>query len=449
MNEAAQKATQPDPFQSYLTMLNVSRTSPRGFVEGLDLTALDNRIVSCGIGMPGIGKSACVYQCAVDRGVPFPVPGNEQGVSMVMHAPQLGVDDLYLPSIPDGGDARFFERRVPRTFAPILDYAITNREAILDGRLKPPLLLIEEPNRAREKSVIAALFTIVEDRRIGDLILPETIQIVCLMNPPVGGMGVIDFFKDSAARRRATPVGILPTLGEWLQHATSKKYNKTVVDFVASHPRYFYDTTGLLQGQMFACPASWQTVAILADRCEAKGLGLDSDMFLTFASGKVGLSAVAALQDFSRNRSVHVVPSDILTKYRELSEVRTRVKALVDEGRNDAIAELAVGVAATVFAAAPVDRTDPQLISKSLALFASDLPIDIVAQLMNRLTAEASSAQGGQGYLKTLSAYMSREPDFKAVHAKMAEARQREVAERMAPVKTEEDEESAVNPAAN
>jgi hypothetical protein len=422
---------QTSPFDTYLTGLNCSRTSPRGFREALDLFALENRIVLCAVGMPGVGKSASVYQCAKDRGCPFPVPGAEDGSSMVLHVPQIGVDDLYLPSVPEKGDPRYFERRIPQTFRKLFEYAEKHRDEILAGKRKPPILLIEEPNRAREKAVITAIFTIIEDRRIGDAILPQTVQIVLLMNPNVGGMAVHPFEKDSASRRRVTFVGVVPSMSEWLRHAGEAKYNKTVIDFVAARPKMFYDEQALLNGALYPCPASWQSVAQMVDRCEKEGVPVDGDLFLTMAAGKVGMTAAAAFVDFARNRTVHVVPGDILTKYREVSDVRSRVMQMVKDNRNDVLAELAHGVAAMAYAAAPADRPAPRTVASCLALFLHDIPVDVATQLMVRMTSDAKDALEGQAYFKVLSSEMSKEQRYQEVMKRMAEARRREQAEKI------------------
>lgn len=438
----SQQAAKPteSPFDTYLRGLDTSRCTPREFGDDMDLHARNIRYAPCGIGMPGVGKSATVYQRAALRGAPFATADTPNGPSLVLHTPQLGVDDLFLPSIPvteipatlpEGIQTLFYQRRVPLTWRPILEYVAKNWQAIDAGEKLPPIVLIEEVNRPREKAVTSALFTLIEDRRVGDLLLPRQIQIVLLMNPAVGGMQVHPFEKDSAARRRVGFMGITPSMSEWLQFAHGAKLHQSVVDFISAHPSYFYDEKALLAGKLFACPASWETVAVMAKRCDDAGLGMDSASFIRTATGKVGIGAAAALVEFARTRSVHVIPADVLEKYKEHSEVRTRVLEMMRTNRNDVVADLAIGVSSVVFAPAPGDRRAARSLAPMLALFMDDVPADVATQLFNRLNTEAATAAKGQEYLRELSSALSQVPAYQRVQTKIAEARKRVVAERI------------------
>ena len=415
--------------ESYTQKLNIGLGTTEGLKRLINRYARDPRIVICAVGMPGVGKSQGTRQAAEERGVPFPA-GDEDlhndtvedlaCPSQVIHIPQMQVEDFYLPTKAHDGNPRYYDRRIPRRFQAVIEYAKKYEKEIKAGTKGRPILLIEEPNRARDKSVTAALFTLIEDRMIGDTHLSPLVQMVCLMNPSNMGMNVNQFEKDLASRRRLLFVGVTTSFSEFIHHAVAKEYHPKVIEFLKARPDLLYDYQAALAGQIYACPASWQTTSDILKTNEAEGAPLiDAESRLALP-GKIGMTVTEALRDFITNKAASIAPQDVIDHYTHGSEVRRRVLDLRDTARHDHLITLCRGVASILF----LDQKDPDTYDKTLGLFMEDLPADmLMAFVTSHMAAESKVADANRKYWIRMNQEMARLPAFNGAMAKLQAAR--------------------------
>lgn len=413
---------------SYVSKLDIGLATTKRFKRLVELYRTESRVVICGVGQPGVGKSQGVKQVAFDRGVPFPADDDIEDlacVSQVFHVPQMQVEDFYIPTIPaDSTDRRYYDRRIPRRFEPVIRYVEENREAIKSGTKGRPVILVEEPNRARDKAVTAALFTMLEDRMIGDTHLSPLIQMVCLMNPSGTNMAVNSFEKDNAARRRLLFVGVTASFSEFIDHAEQKKFHPKVIEFIRAQPLMVYDHAAAQAGKVYPCPASWETVSGILKALDAQEVSLTGIDAQLAVSGKIGMTATSAFFDFIANNAAVVAPGEVLKLYAVGSAVRARVKGYIEGSspRADLLATLCRGIAATVFH----ERRDPKSYGEQLALFMDDLMPDmLVAFIAVHLIAEAKGSEGGMDYFKEMNRHFASEPAYRSAMSKFNAAKLR------------------------
>lgn len=424
-----QTPASPDSAEdNYVTKLDIGMATTKRFKRLVELYATESRVVICGVGQPGVGKSQGVKQVGLERDVAFPMDDAVEDltcVSQVFHVPQMQVEDFYIPTIPtDKSDRRYYDRRIPRRFEPVIQYVEENRAAIQAGAKGRPIILVEEPNRARDKAVTAALFTMLEDRMIGDTPLSPLIQMVCLMNPSGTNMAVNAFEKDNAARRRLLFVGVTASFSEFVDHAEQKKFHPKVIEFIRAQPLAVYDHAAAQAGKVYPCPASWETVSGILKTLEAQEVsltGIDAQLAI---AGKIGMTTTSALFDFITNNASVIAPGEVLKLYIAGSAVRARVKGYIDGSspRADLLATLCRGIAATIFH----ERKDPKSYGEQLALFMDDLMPDmLVSFIAVHLIAEAKGTEGGMDYFKKMNHHFASEPAYRSAMKKFDAAKVR------------------------
>lgn len=420
--------------ESYATKLGIAIVGTKKFLEMIQLYADTPRAVICGIGKPGIGKSQVAKQAARARndgkGVPF----------MCLHVPQMSVEDFYIPtSATDSKE--YYDKRIPRKFQALLEYCKETQTIRADEEARKvpkekrqlrenPLLIIEEPNRANDKNVTKALFTIVEDRYIGDTKLPEEVQIVMLMNPSEGGNQVNEFEKDPAYRRRLLFVGVRMGYAEFIQHAANVKFHDNVVAFLQAQTKWVYDEAAQAVGKVYANPAAWETVSDICKTLDLQQRPLTGPFAVDSFSGKIGRAATEAFVSYMKDSSAVISGQDVLEEYKEKSKIRDRVLKMVHEGRNGVMIDLCQELATYLFDG---KERDPKKFSKQLALFMNDLGQEQLVDFISyKLSTASENVDGGRAYLEKLSTLFSQEPEFQKAMGKYQEAmRKSELAKNM------------------
>jgi hypothetical protein len=408
--------------ETFATKLGIEMVTPKVFEELIELHA-GTRVVVTAVGASGIGKTAIPKQVAAKRnggdGVPY----------VALHMPTMTLEDFHIPTLAP--DARlYYDRRISRRFQPLLEHVAKVRK---DLKLKPtdpfpselsPILAVEELNRAVDKSVSRAAFTLLDDRMVGDIVLDDGIQIVVTMNPSGGGMNVNEFERDPAMRRRLLPIGITCNYGDFIKHAQAAKFHSYVIDHLGAHPSYLYDEGAAGAGKVFACPATWENVSRICYRFESVGMPLISTAGRAAIAGAIGTASATTFLDFVRDNTLVVTPEDVLTAYGPETEARKRFKAYLtqDGGRLDKVTELATGVAIKVFV--NLERK-PETITKSLANFIGDLPEEIMMSFIQRLVDESQRlGNDAKSYLQTLNQKLAQEAAFTDGLARLHKAKQ-------------------------
>ena len=384
--------------ETFTSRLDILSVTPRMYTALINLHATTPRAVVCAVGPAGIGKSAIPKQVAATREVPI----------AILDMPTMGPEDWHIPST-DPDNPGYYKRRSPGLFRTIIEFTAKikaeNGGVIPPG--KNPILLVEEINRTVDKHVTRQLFTLLEDRRIGDLVIDEGIQIIVTMNPPGGGMSVNSFEKDPALLRRLVMVGVSCSYVDFLKHAKERKYHKKVIEHLEAQPTLLYDTDAVAASKKFACPAAWETVSQTAYALDRANLPLLCQEARAAFSGIIGLTATERFLEFVEDNTVVIAPEDILKNYSTKSTVRERFLKLVENARTDKVPALAANVAAKMMA----EQRKFEAFSKQLALFMDDLPEDVMIAFVKGLSGHAK-ANGCYPYFLAFSEYMSRDKSY-------------------------------------
>ncbi len=389
--------------ETFTAKLDIRMVTPSEYAEMIEIGALASRTAICAIGAPGVGKSAIPRQVAQRRGAPY----------IALHIPQMAVEDFHVPTTA-ADSKRYYDRRIPRRFQDVLEFVDRMKEVhggcVPEG--KSPIIAIEEINRAVNKNVTQAAFTLLEDRMIGDTRVPDEVQLVVTMNPSGGAMTVNQFERDPAHRRRLLLVGVTASYPDFIEHARAAKFHPAVFEHLEAQPTLMYDEAAMLAGKAFACPASWETVSQVCYALDRAGVELASAVARALIAGKIGETATHLFLDFLADRSVFVTADDILRGYFEGSTVRERVQRMVSEGRHDKLTALLPNLAIKVFSD---QRRRPETYGKQLSLFMEDLPDDaLVAFMKVHLKNQADAVGGGRTYFTRLSAHMATDHAFNA-----------------------------------
>ena len=405
MSKADTKATIEETFAS---KLGIEMVTPRIFEEMIQLCAGSTNIV-CAVGPSGIGKTAIPKQVAARRnggkGVPY----------AALFMPTATQEGFFIPTTASD-TKRYFDQRIPRSFEPVIEWAET-MEKKYKGKVPQdmcPILSIEELNRAVDKSVTRAAFVLIGDRMIGDIHLPNCLQIVATMNPTGGGMNVNEFERDPAMRRRLSPmVGVAYNYGDFMKFAIDAGFHDHVVGHLGAVPSHGYDEQAALASKHFACPATWERVSEFCFMFENAKIPLNSTIGRAAIAGAVGTASATAFLDFVRDNTLVVTPEDVLTSYGPDSEVRKRFKKYLPkegEGRLDKVTELADGLAKRIF----MDISKkPETLVKQLATFVGDLPEEILVKFIQALTNEANRlGSDHKAFLDSLNTKMGQEDVF-------------------------------------
>lgn len=397
--------------ETFATKLGIEMVTPRIFEELIQLNA-GTRVVVAAVGPSGVGKTSIPTQIAKRRnggkGVPY----------VALHMPTATQEGFFIPTMAEDTKL-YFDQRIPRTFAPLVQWAeeMEKKYPTKKGVHQVPadmcpILAIEELNRAVDKSVTRAAFTLIGDRMIGDVKLHDCIQIVVTMNPSGGGMSVNEFEKDPAMRRRLLPIGVTYNYGDFMKYATEAGFHANVLGHLGAQPGHGYDEQAALAGKAFACPATWETVSRLCVQFDKAGTPLSGSAGRAAIAGAIGSASASAFLDFVKDHTMVVTPEDVLTTYGPDTETRRRFKAYLTEdgGRLDKVTELTMGLAIKVFS--NMERKT-ETFCNQVSWFIGDLPVEIMMAFVQKLTDESNRlGNDAKNYLMGLNREMGKLPGF-------------------------------------
>ena len=398
--------------ESFASKLGIDMVSTQTYRHEIDIHAGTNIVVTA-VGPSGIGKSAIPRQAAKARKAHFDT----------LHMPNMNPEDFSLPTgAPDTRE--YYDKRVPRLFQRFVTYV----QELKDGnngkfpKGREPILLVDELNRTVDKAVTRAAFTLLENRRVGDLVLPEEVQLVATMNPAGSGYAVNDFDRDPAMRRRLLLLGVRYNYSEFMHYARAAEFHAKVVEHLAAQPGVVYDQQALLAGKVFPCPATWEVVSKVCYAMDQAGFPLTSEEASAAFSGVIGTAATAIFLEFVKDHTVVITPTEVLDGYTERSDVRTRLRKLLTEegGRYDKITDLSTGLATQAF----MDlKRPPQSYTAHLALYMSDLPVDVMMSFIQKLSDESGKVNGGKDYFNRLNQLLVKEPSYHTAVTRIQDAK--------------------------
>lgn len=435
--------------EAFHTKLGIPVCSLKGARNVIEANRTTNNVV-CLVGEAGIGKTQLVQQIAASRTpiTPFDWHGQlwEKAVPMKtlylahMQAGDIGVPyptrarrnellrecDLFM-SVADKAQNSLSEKA--REHALALAEHILNTgsaldddafEFLLEKNLKdlPPegILFLDEWTRA-DKATIKAFFTLIEDRSVHGSLIPPGIQIIAAMNPSDRAYSVTSAEQDAAFRRRLTFIAVTVNTSIWLEYA-KKHFHPYVVEFIQALPSVLYDSKLRDANKVYPCPATWEKVSKVLCVADKAKVNLTDEGVNLSVSGCVGQATGNQFMTFIADTEAIISPADVLNKYTETSDVREKVRRLVNSARHDILNELSMGVAILLFAEQP----QPLTIAPHLALFMSDLqPEMAMAFIKSKLNSAAETATNAEAYLTELSGVMISQKPYVELFEKIGD----------------------------
>jgi hypothetical protein len=402
--------------EAFTAKLDIHMVSTSTYRKLIDSMA-GNRLVLAVMGPSGIGKSAIPRQVAAERDVPY----------VALHMPTMSIEDFHVPTKADD-TKHYYDRRIPRKFQPLFEYVEAEKRRHPNGKIpakRCPILAIEELNRAVDKHVTRATFTLLDDRVIGDMTLPDEVQMVVSMNPSGGGMSVNEFEKDPAMRRRLVLIGVSASYGDFMRFAKDKFHAK-VIEHLEAQPLLLYDTEGAKSGKVFACPATWDNVSRLCTAFDEVKMPLTSSEARAAFAGAIGGAATEVFVEFVQDATVVITPEEVLGGYHKKSTVQERFLKLRDGGRQDKVTALASNVAMQMF----VDtKRNPETFATQLSNFMEDLPEENTIVFIRELAAQAQATANGREYMRELNRFIAQMPAYNKAMARMQTAQKKGDAE--------------------
>lgn len=342
----------------------------------------------CIVGEAGMGKSQIVHQLAEDVGAEI----------CDIRTAQFGLMGTGIPSTKGAKSEDHFKIKLPGIFPKEGDKSI---------------VLFDEINQGQPHA-IAMFFSMIEDRRMFDYVLPENAMVVALMNPATANYAVTTIENNAALRRRLKFVYAVPSFADWVKHAKTTRFHSTPVDLAclgmakACHPdvlKYFQnnataidDKKARVQNKQYTCPATIQTISLDAYVLDKEKDTLYGDTARIRFASSIGNTAASALCAYIQDNSVMIDPLQLLTNYKA---VKSRVTKLVKNDKVEILSELNINVLNVLFS----EKPEIKKVAKNLVTFLNSMPHDIVGSVLMTMesVAEENSAQQ---YLDDLMYYM-------------------------------------------
>lgn len=383
------------------TQLGIDTVTPR-LLERMINVIGDQNLVLTVMGQSGIGKTAIPKQIARRRNVPY----------AQIHMPTASPESFQLPTLPKDGSP-FFDQKIPRTFEELLRYVAEEAPKHPGGKIpaaRKAVLVVEEINRAPDKGTTRAAFVLIGDRMVGDVKIPDGVQIIATMNPSGQGFSVNEYEKDPAMRRRTMMVFLTADYADFMTYAERSEFHDEVIGYLRAHGNHFYDETAAKAGKVFACPATWEAVSNVCYALKTANESLTGAVARAAYAGIIGTATTQTFIEYVKDRTTTVAPDDVLYRY---SQVRSRVQKLILDERLDRIADLVKGLAVRVVNLPEAQRVPSEFVD-SLALFLGDIPADIVMTFMNAGVdnAERSGGSTETWWRQGINGALVGNPDF-------------------------------------
>lgn len=220
----------------------------RGFVED----CMSIGVVPFIKGPPGIGKSGIIADIAQDNNLEL------IDLRAITRNP---IDFGGMPTVVDG-DAKFL---------PFKDMIPTFNCKIPEGK-NGWLLFLDEVNQA-SKSVQAALFQVILDKKVGSVPIHPNVFIVAAGNRDIDR--AITTPMSTAMQSRMAHITMHCDFGEWKQDIAIKYgYHEWILGFLNMYPEYLFDFKPDFKGDTFCSPRTWSFVNRLVWRIEELTKGL-------------------------------------------------------------------------------------------------------------------------------------------------------------------------------
>lgn len=247
------------------------------FIEG-------NKRPIFGLGKGGIGKTESIMELAKTMGIGY------IDIRLLMYS------EVDLKGIPYPNERHTATVWLQNDILPKEDR---------DG--KTGILVLDEITSVA-RSVRTAAYQLLNERRLGEYVLPDGWMIVCLGNGEEDG-GDFQGMEGNFANR-CSIFNVAPNLDAWKDWAYRSGINYLVLGYVSWRPSdlHTYDPNNETE-MLFASPRSWKAVS---DVLNSKGFNKDDDLTNLRIISNVGSRVGNQFISFCRYKDSAVEPSDII-----------------------------------------------------------------------------------------------------------------------------------------
>ena len=222
----------------------ISIPEARDLIETLAVAKWDQGAVPsvCLVGESGIGKTR----------IPIDVARKHGAKIVVFRAAEQEGEDIKGIPYPDSKDLRVFKYRIHESLAKIFS---DNDRGIL---------FFDDWNRG-DKDVVNVLFSMVENREICSVKIPDQWYVMGAINPhDSGGYMVRDYFSDPAFRRRFSWIRVRTSKEAVISYGVESDWDPVVIGFLETLSEA--DVLGLQElktGEVGPRPSSWESISNL------------------------------------------------------------------------------------------------------------------------------------------------------------------------------------------
>ena len=288
--------------------------------------------------------------------------------------------------IPRKAEGMFFDVAVPSIFP---------REG------EKAILLFDELNQGL-KHAIAMFFTMLEDGRMFNYVLPEDCLVVGTMNPDTAQYAVTNIENNAAIRRRVKFLYIVPEFTGWVNHAKTEAFHANtrgiardkachpgILGFIKAHSKLLYDDKARDQGKQYLCPATVETISEDAYNMDKENIPLDGPFASVRFASSIGITVATQLTEFLKDSSVKLTAPDVLNGYNKKSQ-RT-VNQWVAQSRQEKLADLSEDVLRLLFA----EKHKVKAVAPHFLNFCKDLPEELTSSMLTQMAKTAEMANAG------------------------------------------------------
>lgn len=366
----------------------------------MSLEQKQHRGVWCIVGDAGMGKSQIVHQIAAETG---------RTICDVRTA-QFGLMGAGIPSVKDAKSIDHFKIKLPEIFP---------------AKGEKCILFFDEINQGAQHA-LAMFFSLIEDRRLFNYVLPEDTLVVAAMNPNTAQYAVTQIENNAALRRRLKWLYAIASFKDWLEHAKSdlfhhgdeaalgepKPCHPGILEYFVNKPLNLDDFKARNENKQYCCPATVQTISVDAYLMEEKGIPLYGDYAACRYGSSIGVTMANELAAFLKDSSVEVNRMDILLNFKK---VKGRVKKLAENKQlREKFLSLNTDVVTTLLTNCPdVDKVAPNFL-QFLVIQMSDPVGGLMPQM--RSIAKLNKTQD---YLKKFLREIGKYDEWVEVHKRI------------------------------
>jgi hypothetical protein len=350
------------------------------------------------VGEAGMGKSQVVHQVA-----------HEVGARVCdIRTAHYGLMGAGIPSTKEA-KIGFFKTLLPESFPESGEKA---------------MVVFDELNQGLPHA-ISMFFSLIEDRRMFDYLLPKECMVVGMMNPATDKYSVTQIETNAALRRRLKWLYCIPSFQAWYPHAQSDIFHFSdrdalgeslpchpdILSFMETLPKLIYDFDAQRVNKQYMCPATIQTISLDTYLMERNHISTAGSFAETRFAASIGLTVAKQLVDYLTDTTLMVKPEEVLRAYK--GKIRTAVKKLVKKDRTKLL-DLGQGVLTMLFA----KKTPVEKIAKNFVTFLGDIPSEVLMQIHTSLNQMAEENNAGE-YLTELMYEMADYPGWREIHKQL------------------------------